>query len=643
MRVARTRGLEPVHRRGAILALALAAAASPGLLTTAPAAAAATDAGREAAYTFAFQDAEISQVAAEVLGSLGLTFSVDPSVSGRISFRIDQRLTRAQLLQAFEAALAANNVVLVRQGDVLLLTARNKAKTAAAVRPAAEGRSRGGYEVVAAPVSFALPTEVAKALEAITGPGVVLSANDRLGLIVLAGSGPQLQSALESLKVFDQSGLEGSRIRWFELSQAPAAQVASELESLLKAAGVSSVRVAPLKRLNGLILFGSSNVALDQASNWVPRLDVPTKDTAASLWVYNPRNTSAEALARTLNAISSTQTQVEQTGLSERSPSPRSAASSPSSPEIASTLSASAPVEEAVRAAVDKDTNTLLVSAPAWQWVQLQRVLAQIDRPQAQVLIEATVLEVTLRNEFRLGVDWSVMAASGRLQVSSVGSETGAIGPTYPGFSVTFLDSDVQAAISALGARTNVEVVSAPKIVTLDNRTAHLLVGDQVPVVTQTSRSTTTGDAPLVSNIDYRNSGVILTVTPRISGDDRVVLDVAQEVSSVVKTLTSGIDSPTIQQRKLESALMLSDGGVVALGGLISRSRDTGNSGIPGLKDIPGVGHLFKSSTRNVARTELIVLMKAKILRDAAGTDAAMTALLADLREVQARGLLHGP
>jgi len=299
--------------------------------------------------------------------------------------------------------------------------------------------------------------------------------------------------------------------------------------------------------------------------------------------------------------------------------------------------------EEAIRAAVDKETNALLISAPAWRWVQLQRILAELDRPQAQVAIEATVLEVSLRNEFRLGVDWSVFADNDRLNVRLSGADNGGIAPVNPGFSVTFLGSDIQAAVSALGSRTNVEVVSAPKIVALDNRPARLQVGDEVPIITQASRSTADDNAPIVNSVAYRNSGVILSVTPRISGEDRVTVEVSQEVSSVVQTRSSGIDSPTIQQRRLESTLTLWDGGVVALGGLMSRTRDRGNSGIPGLKDVPGLGHLFRTSSRNEGRTELIVLLKVRIIRDQAGAAASMTDLASDLREIRARGMLDAP
>lgn len=631
--------------RAVTLALSGLLIASPIAAVPAAAFAQVAKADREAAYSFAFQDADVGQAAREIFESIGVTYTVDPSVTGKISFRIEQRLTKAQLLQAFEAALAANDIALVRNGESLLVTAKTKAKSAATLRALGDGPRSLGYEVVAVPLSFATPSEVAKALDAISGKGLVLHADDGLGLIVLGGGGQELKSVLDTLQLLDQSGLRDTRMRWFDLANASAATVANELQGLVKAADVSGVNVLPLKRLNGILIFGRTEKALNDITPWVYRLDTPTKDAASALWVYRPRNTSAEALGKTLNSVLGAQGGFDrQTSLATETATANpvtNGQSASASTSVASTAGVQT-ADDNVRAAVDKDTNTLIVAAPAWRWLQIQKLLGELDRPQSQVLIEASVLEVTLGDNFKFGVDWKVFGNDHHIQVGSTAGDAGQIAPTYPGFSITFLDTDVQAAINALGARTGVEVVSAPKIITLDNKTAHLQVGDQVPVVTQTSQSTQTANAPVINNVDYRNSGVILNVTPRISGESRIILDVSQEVSSVIQTKTSTINSPTIQQRKFESTLTLRDGGVVALGGLISRSRNDGETGIPGLKDIPGVGRLFKTATKDIARTELIVLLRAHVMTDADQTDGAMRDLFSDMRELNARGLLDG-
>ena len=577
-------------------------------------------------------------MADEILGqTLGVSFTIDPAVSGAMSFRIDRRLTQPQLLEAFEAALAAHDLALVRDGESLTLTPRAKAKGSADIRMAGDGRSRGGYEVIAVPLSYAAPSEVAKAFEAVGPSNSVVYHNDKLGLLLLGGTGQELQAALETVKVFDQSGVQGDKIRWFELAHASAATVAGELERVLQGSGVYGVTVVPLKRLNGLFVFGRTAKTLDEVAQWVGQLDVASRDEAMSLWTYRPRNVSAESLGRTLNSVLSGQASMGVTAVGAAS----AAGEDPTQNAGAQSVSFVASGEDPARVGVDAESNTILVSASSARWLQIQKILAEIDRRPSQILIEASILEVTLSDEFRLGVDWSILADAGRVKVTSSADRLGVVGPTFPGFAITYLGDDIRAAVSALGARTAVEVVSAPKIVTLANRTAKLQVGDQVPVAVQSARSSSDPDAPLVVTTEYRSTGIILNVTPRISGEDEVLLEISQEVSSVARTTSSGIDSPTIQQRRMDSTLVLHDGGVVALGGLISSTRNNGASGVPGMKDIPGVGALFRTGSKDERRTELIVLLTARIMRDGASSDAVMSNLLADMREVNARGLLE--
>jgi general secretion pathway protein D len=621
--------------------------ASPG---AAPALAAPAQAERPESFTFAFRDADIAQVAEEILGNaLGVPYTVDPGVTGKVSFRIDRRLTRAQLLEAFEAALAVNDVALLRQGDSLVLAPRDKARSSASLRDpgAIAGGRRGGYDVVAVPLSFSTPTEVAKALEAMTGSKAVLYSNDKLGLIVLGGSGSELQSLLETIKVLDRNVFEGARIRWFDLHQAAAGTVATDLSKILATAGVQGVSVSPLSRLNGLIVSARTETAMNEVAGWIAKLDTPSRDLSTQLYVYRPRSASAASLARTLLQVLSTgddrgsgvggrQSDTSQADTGSASKDGGAARSGDGDTESLGEQK----LEDGVRIGVDRDSNTLIIRAPAARWMSLQQTLAEIDRPPSQVMIEASIIEVSLTNDFRFGVDWSAVSDNGKLTGNSVYTDNGVIGPKFPGFSITYLGGDIDAAINALGSRTAIDVVSAPKLITLDNHKARLQIGDQVPIVTQTATDTTTSSPAIVNTVEYRDTGVILEVTPRISGDDKVVVDIAQEVSGVSKTVTSGIDSPTIQQRKLSSTLVLQDGAVVALGGLISHRSSDSDSGVPGLKDVKLLGNLFKSKSKEGARTELVVLLTVRIMRDPAASSLMTRDLLADMREIDSRGLL---
>jgi general secretion pathway protein D len=185
--------------------------------------------------------------------------------------------------------------------------------------------------------------------------------------------------------------------------------------------------------------------------------------------------------------------------------------------------------------------------------------------------------------------------------------------------------------------------MSRPSVVALQNETAKLQVGDQVPITTQTAVSVNNPDAPIVNQTTYRDTGVILSVTPRVRAGGMVELEVAQEVSQVARTTSSGIDSPTIQQRKLSSKLLIPSGQSVALGGLISASRTNGVTGVPLLKDIPLLGQLFRTNSKLVKRTELIVFLTPRILADSQAATDATDQLRKSFRKLEANLLPHQP
>jgi general secretion pathway protein D len=167
---------------------------------------------------------------------------------------------------------------------------------------------------------------------------------------------------------------------------------------------------------------------------------------------------------------------------------------------------------------------------------------------------------------------------------------------------------------------TDVKVLSSPSLVVLDNQVANLQVGDQVPIVTRTSTAVDTVNAPIVNNIEYRNTGVILRVVPRINVNGKVMLDIEQEISNVASNANSATLTPTVSQRKIKSSVAVASGQTVLLGGLISERQEFTRSGIPILEQIEGFGDLFAHTEKTTQRTELIVFIRPQIIRD--GVDA---------------------
>jgi general secretion pathway protein D len=197
---------------------------------------------------------------------------------------------------------------------------------------------------------------------------------------------------------------------------------------------------------------------------------------------------------------------------------------------------------------------------------------------------------------------------------------------------------DVDVALSALGAVTDVKVIFSQKLMTLNNKMAMLQVGDQVPIITQTATGVRDAtDLTVVNSVQLRDTGILLRVTPRIGKSGTVFVDVRQEVSNAITTETSSIDSPTIQQRKIESRLVVPSGQSVALGGLISTTQTNTANGIPLLMDIPLIGQLFRNDNQIIERTELIVLVTPRVLIDGAAAVDATDELRQAFRKLEER------
>jgi general secretion pathway protein D len=262
-----------------------------------------------------------------------------------------------------------------------------------------------------------------------------------------------------------------------------------------------------------------------------------------------------------------------------------------------------------VNITADTVNNSLVILATPQQYQTIRNALAELDIAPLQVFLEAAIAEITLDDNLKFGVQYSFSDAHNTVTYTN-NSQSTAIAPEVPGFSYIYTNgASIKIILSTIAEKTHVNVISSPKVLVLNNQPASLQVGDRVPIVTQQAISTIGSSPPIVNSVQYQDTGVILKVTPRVNAGGLVLMDITQEVSDVVNTTTSGIDSPTIQERKINSAVAVQDGETVALGGLIQDSRSRGRSGIPYLQDIPILGHLFGKTTNEDKRTELMVLI----------------------------------
>ena len=276
----------------------------------------------------------------------------------------------------------------------------------------------------------------------------------------------------------------------------------------------------------------------------------------------------------------------------------------------------------------------MLIYANQESYGIIKRALEQIDRPPLQVAIEATIAEVTLNDNLQYGVQFFLKSTNvGAPADSGSMINTAAkavLSRVLPGFNFLMgTEANPQLIINALHAVTDVKILSNPSLVVVDNQAATLQVGDQIPVTTQSAQSVIAPGAPVVNNIDYRNTGVILRVAPRINANGNVLLNIEQEISAVADNVNATTLTPTVSQRRVASSIAVASGQTVLLAGLVSQTQSRARNGIPGVDTIPGIGDLFSQQNGTVKRTELIIFIRPQIIRN--GVDAFRVA--AELRD----------
>ena len=213
-----------------------------------------------------------------------------------------------------------------------------------------------------------------------------------------------------------------------------------------------------------------------------------------------------------------------------------------------------------------------------------------------------------------MGVRWFFNSGKHRFRFTDFAHD--AVTPVFPSFSHVFATKNFQVVVDALNSITDVNIISSPTLMVLDNRKATLQVGNEVPIVTQSALTVLTPGSPIVNSVTYRNTGIVLSITPRVGDKGRILLEVEQEASDVVRTDTSGIDSPTIQQRRIKTTGAVNDGESIILGGLIQDRADNRRDQVPLVGEVPLIGNLFKSKLDQIVRTELLIAITPRIVRD---------------------------
>jgi general secretion pathway protein D len=649
--------------------------------TTAPVRAS-NDAGSDTAsdgYDLNFENAPVTTVAKVILGDiLGVGYTIDPRVQGTITLASGRAVSKADVLFVLENALRMSNVAMVRDRNGYRLIPAADATGSGFVDTGAA--TQAGYGVSVVPLHYVSAQAMLKLLDGFgIKPNSVRVDNPR-NLVIIQGTGPERRAAVETMLSFDGDWMRGQSVGVFPIRNSTPDPIVAELEKIMDAGegGLSQnmIKFQSVSRLNAILVVTRKPEYLKTVATWIKRLD--ESDTAGiSLRVYPLHYGSAKQVAALLNEIlvgrvgsslDSAQSQIAPGGgvsiassggpLSALSAQPpmamaqagaggATAAARPAGASgggaVATTtgtndLSQGGPsgaggafgarsadsIVPNIRITPDITNNSILVYASQETQHIVEQTLRQIDRPPMQVAIDATVAEVTLNDALTYGVQYFLNTHNVGLISTISSTATTALSGVFPGLNL-FLGQSASmpnVVIDALHNVTEVRVLSNPSLVVLNNQAATLQVGSQVPISTGTA-TVLTANNTVVSTIDYRNTGVILRVVPRVSANGNVIIDVEQETSNVTPG-SAGSLTPTISDRHVKSSISVASGQTVLLAGLISDENDRTRQGIPVLDKIPGIGDLFSQQSGTKVRTELIIFIRPTVIRDP--VDAHMVA-----------------
>lgn len=655
-----------------------------------------------------FENTPVGTVAKVVLGDiLRVGYTIDPRVQGTVSLVSVRPVPKSDIVFVLENALRLSGVVLLRDTTGYRLTPLGDAVGGGRV-DTVSGNPEPGFGVSVVPLQYVSAQTLLKLMDSFATKAGAVRADTTRNLILVQGTGAERRTAVDTVLSFDVDWMRGQSVGIFPISSGSPAPIIAEMEKIVDSGenGLTQnvIKFLPIARLNAVLVVTKKPEMLRTAATWIKRLD--RNDTArTTVHVYRVKFGDARQISRVLTDMflgGGSSSSLTDSADSQIAPGSGLAASSSAAdrlslngnmgsnggggfasrgnmgsngtqglggagglgaqPAGANPNAGGAPLDSGgrssgngqpmmqdVRITPDTVNNTLLIYADQANYRIIESTLVQIDQPQLQVAIDATIAEVTLNNTLSYGVqayltsrnvglnpntgsilNTQALTAPATVTDPTTGAATVAgsltnafINRAFPGFNF-LIGSETQPSLilDALHAVTSVKVLSNPSLVVINNQVATLQVGDVVPVSTGSATVLTTNNT-VVNTIDYRNTGIILRVSPRISVNGNVRLDVEQEISNVPAASANSL-TPTVSERRVKSQISVANGQTVLLAGLISEQQNGTRSALPVFDQIPGLGDAFGHQSNTTQRTELIIFIRPQIIRD--GTDAHVVA-----------------
>lgn len=590
-------------------------------------------------YSLNFDDADLSEVAKVILSDImKQNYVLSPKVGGKVTLQTTQALTKDELLPTLEMLLEMNNAALIKDGE----TFRIEPTSEAAYSTDFQTRGKFGFQVRVMPIRYVSVENIVEVLKPLLQEKTILNIDKARNLLVVSGSSDELNRVQDMVSTFDVDVLKGRSFGIFPLAHVEPDTIIDELESVFNKTDDSTfIQFLPIERLNAVMAITQQVKYLRDVETWVLRLDKANTSAGGGVNVYKVQHADAVELAATLNDIfTGANTNKRRNKVAKVAPGQDAGqvSNKPDTPAPAERPQPSrspgggfdgdphiANIGTNVRIIADEPNNSIVVVSTAQEYEVIRSIISQLDILPLQVLVDATIVEVTLLDDLQYGIQWflthfnaggtNVATTGGGASVASI-----AAAAVTGGFGYSFVNNSntIRAVLSAQARANRLNVISSPSLMVLNNQEASIQVGDEIPIRTTESTNTNAGAAtnPIqTSSIQQRKTGVKLKVKPRVNASGLVIMDIEQSVETATRTGSSNIDSPTIATREITSNVAVQSDETIVLGGLIAENITNNKTGVPLLHELPILGTLFGSNTRADNKTELVVLLTPRVVK----------------------------
>lgn len=623
-----------------------------------------------------FRDAPLEEVVRVIADLLRLNLVMDPAVKGTVTLHTGGVVRTDELFSMLQAILELNEATLVRDGDIYRVVPLTGAKQSPLVPERSDPRFQrkvapgGGYGLELFHLRYLPADKAANILKPFLSPGAEVISVTPANLLVVAETGTNLAKLRRLAAMLDRPESQRVQIKIYPVHHIDVENLAKDLKAIVVAMGIPDkpaagvwVEMVPLVDLKSLAVISSFNEAFRIVEQWLADLDQEVAETEETVFVYYCQNGEAQSIADVLTGIygakessdgatptkgapglgsvptpptSSTTTgttgsyrprtrnerwsQYRGTSSSSSGGSILQAGTSLTTPQAAA-VGTTAELESGVRLVVDNANNAIVLKAPRRELHNLLRTVQKLDTFPKQVLIEVMIAEITLDEGMNLGLEWETMfnPSPGTFLEGTLTPAASLVPTSGLVYAIT-RTNEIRATIRALAKDGNVNIISSPILLAAENMVSTINVGEEVPIITTltTSEDLSTGEGRKITDrtVEYRDTGIILTVIPRINDSGVVRMAVEQVVSDVNSVAFGNTDSPSFFNRTATTNVITVDGQTIVVGGLIKSTVSRTDAGIPGLKDIPLVGYFFKTEDLTNKRTELVITLTPHVIHD---------------------------